>query len=81
MQALRATSLPARAKSKDFVTPLQSCGALAFNKELNGANLPVMGARVMLGRVASKVGLAKGPVQIKLALFTAVLDPISVHIC
>ena len=62
MQGLRATSLFARAKSKDSATPLQSCGALAFGIELNGAGLPVMGARVMLSRVASQAGLAKGPV-------------------
>ena len=81
MQALRATSLPTRAKSKDFAAPLQSGGALAFSIELNGARLPAVRARMMLSRVASKIRFSKSPVQAKLALLAVALGPASAHTC
>ena len=42
----------------------------------DGANLSVVGGRMMFGRVVSEVGLCRFPVDLELALFYSVLHPV-----
>ena len=61
--------------------PLKSCGAFAFNDQLNGVDLAMVQTSVVFGGTISKVGLARCPFNFKLALFTSIFDPVGVHIC
>ena len=42
--------------------------------------LSVMGWRVVLGEVISKVGAARSPVEVVLILFYPVLEPVEAHV-
>ena len=59
--------------------PLKSCGAFAFNDQLNGVDLAMVQTSVVFGGTVSKISLARCSCDFKLALLTSVFDPIGIH--
>ena len=66
-------------------TPLQNVGNYCIGQlsgwvKVGRENKAVMGRRVVLGEVVTKVSAAGFPINEKLALLGAVLDPIEAHV-